>query len=76
MDRKIFVYQTAELEKRVTAATLALAQKFGLDAPGNTWHRDEMTRKIQELTALAFFLESLADTSPAETPRKLAKKAD
>ena len=72
MDRKIFVYQSGDLEKRIQTAAEAVAQKFGIDAPENTWHRDEMTRKLNELTALAVFLESLA---AAELPRK-AKKVE
>ena len=64
MDNKIFVYRSAELDKRIKAAADRVSESFGVAGLGNTWHRDEMTRKLNEQTALAEMLESLSQIRP------------
>ena len=72
MDHKRFAYQTANLDTRIKTAVVAVAQKFGIDASGfdATWSRDDMTRKLNEQTALAEFLEALAEVKPASKTKK------
>lgn len=68
MHPNIFVYESAKANARMMAAATVLAEQYGMAEQLqalNVSHRDDDTERLEQLRAIANFLEALAAVESA-----------